>query len=270
MSLPSGALKTLRRAADILAQFTRETPSQEPAKIIRAVGLPRSTGYRFLQAMLKLGFLDRDQAAGRLRPGLSFIQLGHLAQEQFELVLVARPFMEELAQETQETVLLPFLRNGRAYCADKVESPHRVRLSFDLGASLPLHAGASSKILLAQLPPAEVDHFIRNVGLTRYTANTITNPTRLKVELAKIRRQGYATSHEEFDPGAWAFSAPIPGSPDGTIAGLTLSGPLQRLAPKRETEWIEAVCRTAGRISAKLGHASPGRQREKTASLRRG
>lgn len=270
MSLPSGALKTLHRAADILAQFTRERPSQEPAEIIRTVGLPRSTGYRFLQAMIKLGFLDRDPATGRLRPGLSFIQLGHLAQEQFELVLVARPFMEELAQDTQETVLLPFLRNGRAYCAEKVESTHRVRLSFDLGASLPLHAGASSKILMAQLPPAEVDRVIRQGGLPRYTANTITSPARLKAELAKIRGQGYATSYEECDPGAWAFSAPILGSPDGTIAGLTLSGPLQRLTPKSEAEWIEAVCRTAARISAKLGHASTGPQPERTERLRRG
>lgn len=254
MSSATDALKSLRRAGDILAQFTRRTPSQEPGEIIKAVGLPRSTGYRFLQAMIELGFLDRDPASGRLRPGLGFIQLGHMAQEQFELIQVARSSMEELAAETQETVLLAVLREGRAYCVDKVESVQRIRLSFDLGASLPLHAGASSKILLAQLADAEVERVVRRHGLPRYTPNTITSATVLKRELADIRRRGYAVSIEEYDPGAWAISAPIQGSRDGAVAGLTLSGPLQRLTAPLKAEWIAAVCRTAARISARLGH----------------
>jgi DNA-binding IclR family transcriptional regulator len=206
--------------------------------------------------MIELGLLDRDAASGRLRPGLSFVTLGQLAQQQFELGQVARPFMEELALETQETVLLAVLRGGHAYCAEKVESVQRVRLSFDLGARLPLHAGASSKILLAQLPETEVEHVIRKHGLPRYTPKTIVKPTALHQELARIRKDGYAVSLEEFDAGAWAISAPIYGSRDGTIAGLTLSGPLQRLTPQRKAEWIIAVCRTAARISTKLGHTS--------------
>ena len=222
------------------------------------MGTPRSTGYRFLQAMIELGLLDRDAVSGRLRPGLSFVALGQLAQQQFELGQVARPFMEELSLETQETVLLAVLREGHAYCAEKVESVQRVRLSFDLGARLPLHAGASSKILLAQLPEVEVTRVIRTRGLPRYTPKTIVNPMSLHRELARIRKDGYAVSLEEFDPGAWAISAPIYGSRDGTIAGLTLSGPLQRLAPQRKAEWITAVCRTAARISAKLGYTSSG------------
>jgi DNA-binding IclR family transcriptional regulator len=251
------SLKSLRRAAQILAQFTPRTPTREPLEIIRAVGLPRSTGYRFVQTMVELGLLDRDADTGRLRPGLSFVSLGQLAQQQFELGRVARPFMDTLARDTEETVLLAVLRDGRAYCAEKVESVHRIRLSFDLGASLPLHAGASSKILLAQLAEAEVDRVIRRHGLPRFTHRTITTAARLKTELARIRQRGYAVSIEEYDPGAWAISAPVAGSRDGTIAGLTLSGPVQRLTPERQAEWIAAVCRTAGMISMKLGHVAP-------------
>lgn len=258
MTRATESLKSLRRAAQILGQFSARIPDCDPGEIIRAMEIPRSTGYRFLQAMIELGLLDRDAATGRLRPGLSFVALGQLAQQQFELGQVARPFMEELALETQETVLLAVLREGQAYCAEKVESAQRVRLSFDLGARLPLHAGASSKILLAQLPESEVERVIRKRGLPRYTPKTIVNPTALHRELARIRKDGYAESLEEFDAGAWAISAPIYGSRDGTIAGLTLSGPLQRLTPQRKAEWIIAVCRTAARISTKLGYTSSG------------
>jgi IclR family transcriptional regulator, acetate operon repressor len=132
MSRATESLKSLRRAAQILGQFSARTPDCDPGEIIRAMEIPRSTGYRFLQAMIELGLLDRDAATGRLRPGLSFVALGQLAQQQFELGQVARPFMEELALETQETVLLAVLREGHAYCAEKVESVQRVRLSFDL------------------------------------------------------------------------------------------------------------------------------------------
>jgi IclR family acetate operon transcriptional repressor len=254
MSRPTESLKSLRRAAQVLAQFSGGTPSREPGEIVRAVDFPRSSTYRLLQTMVELGLLDRDATTGRLRPGLSFVALGQLAQQEFELGEVARPFMEELAFETQETVLLAVLRGGLAYYAEKVESIQRIRLSFDLGARLPLHAGASSKILLAQLPESEVQRIIRTHGLPRYTARTITDPTALMRELGRIRRDGYAVSVEEFDPGAWALSAPIHGSRDGTIAGLTLSGPVQRLTPQRRADWIAAVCRTAARISTKLGH----------------
>jgi IclR family acetate operon transcriptional repressor len=258
MSQATESLKSLRRAAQILGQFSAQTPDRDPGDIIRAMAIPRSTGYRFLQAMTELGLLDRDAASGRLHPGLSFVALGQLAQQQFELGQVARPFMEELALETEETVLLAVLREGQAYCAEKVESVHRVRLSFDLGARLPLHAGASSKVLLAQLPDAEVERVIRKHGLPRYTPRTIVSPFALHRELGRIRKDGHAVSLEEFDPGAWAISAPIYGSRDGTIAGLTLSGPLQRLTPQRKAAWVTAVCRTAARISTKLGHTGNG------------
>jgi IclR family KDG regulon transcriptional repressor len=262
MSGATESLKSLRRAAQILGQFSARNPDCGPGEMIRTLGVPRSTGYRFLQAMIELGLLDRDAATGRLRPGLRFVALGQLAQQQFELGQVARPFMEELALETQETVLLAVLREGQAYCAEKVESVQRVRLSFDLGARLPLHAGASSKILLAQLPETEAERVIRTRGLPRYTPKTIVNPIALHRELTRIRKDGYAVSLEEFDAGAWAISAPICGSRDGTIAGLTLSGPLQRLTPQRKAEWIIAVCRTAARISTKLGYSALGTELE--------
>lgn len=265
MTRSTESLKSLRRAAQILARFSARTPTQEAGELIRAMTIPRSTGYRLLQAMIELGLLDRDLATGQLRPGLSFIALGQLAQQEFELGRVARPFMEELSLETQETVLLAVLRDGQAYCAEKVESVQRIRLSFDLGARLPLHAGASSKILLAQLPEAEVERVIRKRGLPQYTARTITNAAALMRELAKIRKDGYAVSVEEFDAGAWAISAPIRGSRDGTIAGLTLSGPLQRLSPQSKEDWIAAVCRTAARISTKLGYTSSGTELVMTA-----
>jgi DNA-binding IclR family transcriptional regulator len=254
MSQATESLKSLRRAVQILGQFSARTPDRDPGEIIRAMAVPRSTGYRFLQAMIELGLLDRDGTSGRLRPGLSFVALGQLAQQQFELGQVARRFMEELALETEETVLLAVLREGQAYCAEKVESAHRVRLSFDLGVRLPLHAGASSKILLAQLTDTEVERVIRKHGLPRYTPRTIVSPSALHRELGRIRNDGYAVSLEEFDLGAWAISAPIYGSRDGTVAGLTLSGPLQRLTPQRRAAWIAAVCRTAARVSTKLGH----------------
>ncbi len=258
MSRATDSLKSLRRAAEILAQFSGTSPSRDAGEIIRTVRIPRSTGYRFLQAMIELGLLDRDHSTGRLHPGPSFVALGQLAQQHFELGRVARPFMEELAHDTQETVLLAVLREGQAYCAEKVESVQPVRLSFDLGASLPLHAGASSKMLLAQLTPAEVERVVRKRGLQRYTERTIVNPVALHRELARIRRNGYAVSVGEFDAGAWAISAPIHGSRDGTICGLTLSGPVQRLTAERRAEWITAVCRTAARISAKVGYSPIG------------
>jgi len=118
---------------------------------------------------------------------------------------------------------------------------------------MPLHAGASSKILLAYLPAEEQDRIMER-GLPRYTENTITDPIQLKKELAGIREKGYAYSDQELDSAAKAIAAPIRDHSGKAIAGLSLAGSVDRFNEENLERYIRLVKECADKISKVLGY----------------
>jgi DNA-binding IclR family transcriptional regulator len=123
-----------------------------------------------------------------------------------------------------------------------------------MGDTLPLHAGASSRILLAHQDDAFVDAMIKNVGLVALTENTITDPVRLKNELKLIRSQGFAYSDSEVDYGARATAAPVFDSKGRIAAGITVAGPRDRINDEKVKQLIDMVTECSAKISYDLGH----------------
>jgi DNA-binding IclR family transcriptional regulator len=160
--------------------------------------------------------------------------------------------MRQLSKLGGETVILSVLSNGVAVCLERVESEKGIVFSMERGAHLPLHSGASAKILLAFLPDDEIRSFLKRNNLERYTDNTITAPEELWKNLMEIRRTGCAYSDQEVDVGARAVSAPIFNHENRMIAGLCVAGPVQRLDDKKIKELKKLVVEYAEKISAEL------------------
>jgi DNA-binding IclR family transcriptional regulator len=127
-------------------------------------------------------------------------------------------------------------------------------LSLERGSSLPLHAGASSKILLAFQEERFVDAIVKCGPLTRFTRSTITDPLRLKKELRSIRKQRFSFSDQEVDLGAIAIGAPLRDHRGKVVAGLTVAGPRERIDGKKKDELIEMVKELAQKASHDLGY----------------
>ena len=165
--------------------------------------------------------------------------------------------MKELVALAKETVLLTVVNGSRAVCLERVESEGAIRYTLFLpGASIPLHCGASSKILMAYLPEEEWNRIIAKEGLRRYTPNTITQRSRLKSHLREIRRRGYAFSDQEVDPDVRAIAAPILNATGQVVAGLSVAGPAYRISKKRVPPLKKLVIGYAQKISALLGYES--------------
>jgi DNA-binding IclR family transcriptional regulator len=163
--------------------------------------------------------------------------------------------MEELSQSTKETVLLTTVNGTKGMVLDRVESEEPIRYSlFQPGASLPLHGGASSKILMAYLQEKDWDRIIATEGLKRYTLNTITNIKKLKAHLKEIRKKGYAFSNQEVDRDVRAISAPIFNGLGKVAAGLSITGPVYRINKKKVGQFSRLVIEYAKEISSHLGY----------------
>ncbi|MFZ5626362.1 MAG: IclR family transcriptional regulator [Bacillota bacterium] len=248
-------LQTLERGLKVLSCFTAERNEWGISELARELGLAKSIVHRLVSTLEQGGFLEQNPLTHRYRLGLRLFELGSLVAADREVRQYALPVMQELAAETGETVNLTVVnyQTWEGVCLATVDSPQSVKFTTRVGTSMPLHWGASHKILLAFLQDEEIRQAIEVKGLPGLTANTITSVERLWQEVATIRARGYALSFEEVDPGAAAVAAPIFGCDGRIAAGLTVVGPLYRLTEKKIQAIIPLVCQGAGRITARLG-----------------
>lgn len=132
------------------------------------------------------------------------------------------------------------------------ETSHTLRLKMEIGAQRAAHAGASSKVLIAYLPEDEVLAIVKEKGLPRLCANTITDVDELKAELARIRKRGYADSLEETDPGAWGVATPIRDWKGQVIGAIGVAGPTMRYSSEKVKQYAALCGEYAEKISAAL------------------
>jgi len=249
-----GRNATAERAIDVLLLFDEEHPVLTAGEIARRLDMPRSTTYRYLQTLRSYNLIEED-ARGGFRLGTRIFQLGRIARQGLGYVEVARAYMDELAALTGEVVLLTRRAGNQVVCVERVEGDprHPIRLSYERGHVLPLHAGASAKVLLAFSDPGDIDATLGSIdSLPRYTERTVTDKTALRRQLERIRSDGYALSAGEVDAGVRGIAAPIL-QPDGrAAAGLSVVGPQFRLKDAALKAAITAVRESAGAISARL------------------
>jgi DNA-binding IclR family transcriptional regulator len=223
-----GLQSTLDRAIDILLTFDETHCHRTVEELAASVGFPKSTVYRYVRILQGKGFLARVDRSGTYALGPAVLRLARAMQRGYTLVACAAPVMRDLARRTNETILLSKLEGLDVVCLDRAEPQHNgLRISFEPGAILPIHASAPSKVLLAWSDPEVVEKVLRR-GLKRYTPTTITDASLLLAELERVREKGYAVSNGELDPGILGLAVPVWGPSGSVVASLCVAAPTSR------------------------------------------
>lgn len=255
MPKAESASRAINRLCDILNSFTERETVLTLTEISRHIGLPKSTTHRFLEALVSQGLLYSENGRG-YRLGHQLIHWGVLAQASIDLRNLALPVLRSLMESTGETAILSMRFGNIATWVEMIESRHPVRLALRVGERLQLHAGASSKVLWAFLPETEIEKLMSQVELTPLERNTITDPERLRRELAAIREHGYATSFEETDRGAMGIAAPVYDHTGHAVAGIGIAAPVTRVPPDQAPEIARHVLAAGRTLSQRLGAPS--------------
>ena len=252
MSQPSKAQRnqTADRTIQLLLLYDERCTVLSAVEVAGKLGMSRSTTYRYLQSLRDAGLLEEDAAGYRLGPRI--FQLARIARSGLGLSKVAAPVMRRMVDEVGETVLLTRRSGRHVICLEREESSRNLRLSYERGQILPVHAGASAIVLLAWLDDAELDRTLGSEPLERFTDSTITDPQALRARLGEIRRRGYIVTYGERDPGVVGVAAPIFGRPGQVIAGLTVVMPQHRLDASQLDATVELVRTSAQEIGATL------------------
>ncbi len=190
------------------------------AQISRRTGLPMTTVHRLATELCSYGALEQTER-GVYRIGSWLWELGTLAARRALLREVAMPFMTDLYEATHENVHLAVLDGYDALYIERIHGPRSLPIVSRAGGRLPLHATGVGKVLLAFASPEFVDDVIAR-GLAPMTANTITDPTVLRWEMAEVRRLGYAVTRDEMTPRAVSVAAPVRGSDGEVVAAISI------------------------------------------------
>lgn len=240
-------------AIDLLEFLLKAGPKfQEINEITRNLSITRSRTYRILKTLEARGFVEFDKETQGYQLGLKLLEMGETVREHFDLRRVAEPYLRKLAQKTGDVSLLIVLRNDVVVCIDQYQGSYTLQGSTTIGVALSFHVGASPKMLLAYLPPAEQERIINKIEFTTFTPYTIKNRQELQKSLLTIRNQGYAIDIEEYEMGINAIGAPIRDYKGDVIAGVTLTTPAVRWDENRKRELIELTLETAAQISEQL------------------
>ncbi len=246
-------LQTIDKASQVLSLFDREHTEWGVREVAARLGLAKSSAHDLLNSLAQVGLLGKTDAA-RYRLGWRLVELSETLLATTELRREARPIMEQLAAQYQETIHLAILDDTQLVYVDKLEGKQAVRVEVTaLGARLYPHCSSLGKVLLAFRPEVEVRRILKINGLPRLTPNTITDPEELVQALAKIRKQGYAYDLEEIVMDLCCVGAPVYDYRGDVIAALSMSIPAYRFQ-RAQTEFRKAIVRAAKLVSERMGY----------------
>ncbi len=250
---PGQTIAAIERAVDVLTLFGEaDDRTLGVTEIAASLALSKAVVHRILSSFRAKGFVEMDENSHRYQLGPAVLRLGLTYLDRIDVRDVARPVLERLSTQTQETATLS-VRTGlsRVYL-DQVTPNRDAKMVVQLGHSVPLHAGASSKAMLAFLRADEVAAYVEEAGLVRLTDETITSVKALHEELATIRTRGYATSTGERMSGAASVAAPVFGHDGKVAAAMSVSGPLERFRD-RLNDTAPLLLAGTREVSARLG-----------------
>lgn len=245
---PSYPVRSVAKALEILL-LLRDQETIGVSEASRRLGIARSTAHRLLSMLEHYDFAQRDTRTRGYRCGPALVGVGLTAVLHLDIRRRARPHMERLAAEVQETVTLMGLEGAHVRFLDCVESPRTIRVAARTGLVRPAHCTSAGKAMLADLGPDEFDKRYPDETLPALTDRSVASRSALLSVLDEVRATGYATNIGESDAGLVAVGVAIPDVAGSPTAGLGIAAPESRLAP-RQIARIGAAARRAARAIA--------------------
>lgn len=254
-----GGIQSLARAAAILDAVAQHPDGVTLAELSAAVGLHTSTAFHLIKTLVGLGFLAQVPNSKRYRIGGRIFALAAGALDENALLALATPILERLSAETGEAAHLAVRSKHEIVVIARTAATGLLQLSGRTGATRPAHATAIGKMLLAAMPPDDLDELLKTLPLPKLTAQTITDRRALRREIDEVRRRGVAYDNCELDDDVRCVAVLVRDFAGRCVGAMGISGPVWRLSQQTMEAKTQQLHRAAAELSAQLGYAGAGR-----------
>lgn len=248
----SGAGDAVARTIGVLDLVSSRSDLTSARQIAGELGLPKSSAYRIVQSLQQTGAIEYDAESGSFRLGPSIARIGIQALGGLGVRQLARRFLEDLVQSTNETASLSVRFGDTRTYVDVVESPNILSARPPIGRPLPLLVGAPGRALSFPLADEEILGLLKRTALYSYTTNTPVSPEEVWEGIEEARARGYAVARDEVISGLATISAPV-FAEDGTVAAaISVAGPSTRLSAEQLTDLAEPLWAATKAMAAEL------------------
>ncbi|MDT7629928.1 MAG: IclR family transcriptional regulator, pca regulon regulatory protein [Pseudonocardiales bacterium] len=246
-------VQSLERGFAVLLAFDEELANPTLAELAAATNLSRPAVRRLLLTLQRLGYVTGADGRWRLTPRV--LSIGQHYSASNAMIELAQPHLLALAELTHESASLAALDGAHVVYVARVPVRRIMSINVSIGTRVPAHATSMGRALLAWAPPPVIERVIAESGLRRLTERTITDPVAFQAALREVRELGYALVAGELEDGLISVSAPVRDQTGSVVAALASSTSSGRTDLDRlRTEVVPLLLRTAGDISADLGH----------------
>lgn len=250
---PSSGATVTSRALALLGAFDEHHRALTLTALARRAGLPMSTTHRLVGELTAWGALARTRD-GDYVVGRRLWDLGLLAPVQTGLREQASPYLHDLYGATLATVHLAVRDGTDVLYVDRLSGHASVPIVSTIGSRLPMHATGVGKVLLAHAP-ADVQQAVLS-DLPRITPYTVTQPGRLRRQLARVLRDDHATTVEEMSLGGCSVAVPIRRRAS-VVAALGIVVPSLKHDRARLVAALQVAARGIGRALTTEGDGLP-------------
>ena len=236
-------VQSLARSLTVLRAFGHDLPTPSLSELAEQTDLSRAVVRRILLTLQHLGYVGSRGRSFYLTPRV--LELGYSYLSSLDLTELAQQTMERLAQKVGESCSMAVLDGSDIVYVLRVPVRRVMSIALGVGARLPAFAASMGRVMLADLPDAELDRWIAGNAFRAYTPKTVRNARALKSELLQVRKQGYAMVSQELELGLCSIAVPIRAADGCVVAGLNVSMQYSDKAHDRAVKEILPALRAA-------------------------
>lgn len=244
-------IPNLKNACRVLKYLGESETGETIGTITSDLEVPRTTVLRILTTLVSEEFVSLKEKKYSL--GGSMIQLGITAMNSLDLQSLARPILEELSIDAQETSHLAVPTGYNTLIQDVVDSPNPVRASSRPGAIAPLHCSSTGKLFLAYKFAEKVDEIYATTPISVLTDKTASTVDQIKSNIKKTLETGCGLDDEEYAIGVRCIAAPIYNAQGDVVAAIGITASTSTFTKKRISTMSKKVKLAASKVSVLLG-----------------
>jgi IclR family pca regulon transcriptional regulator len=244
-------VQSLDRGLAVIRCFSSERPSLTLSEVAERTGLTRAAARRFLLTLQELGYVGSTGRQFSLRPRV--LALGYAYLSSFSVAQIAQPHLEDLAEELHESCSVSVLDGDDIVYVARASANRIMTIALTVGTRLPPYPTSMGRVLLAWLPPAEIDAILGRTSLRKLTEQTVVDPDELKQILATVRAQGWAAVDQELEAGVRSVAVPIRDSSGKVVAAINASAHAARVPMRTlEKQFLPRLLDAARQIDTEL------------------
>jgi len=250
----SYVIQSVTNALNLLEQFKGDRDELGVTELSKRLNLHKNKIFRLLATLEAKGYIEQNKATENYRLGVKSLELGQSFIKQLGLVRQAKPFLQQIVNQCNETAYIGTIRQSSVVYLDVEEANQTVKVADQVGWRLPIHCTAMGKAQIAYVSEEELEKLgvLENMG--KFTENTIIDRAEFIRHLKEVAKRGYAIDNEEYNADVKCVGVPVRDYTGRVVGGISVCGPSFRMPDEFLKKKIIPVVKAAGeKASKRLG-----------------